>query len=143
MVKVKEKGDRGEREFLGILTELLGLDEKLSRTGYSQSDKGGCDCIALSGYAIEIKNCKQLTLPQWWRQTLKQAQDLNRKPLLAYKIPRKGWKVVIPFADLPLYDDVLWKDDPEGFVEDLYPDLDNTVTINPEQFSLIYKYRNG
>jgi hypothetical protein len=48
----RNKGRRGEREFLNQLGDLIG--QRLDRN-LNQSDEGGADCICIKGWAIEIK----------------------------------------------------------------------------------------
>lgn len=125
MVNSRSKGQRGEREFLGLLSELLGLDEKLNRN-LSQTREGGADCIQLPGVAIEVKNCATITLPQWWKQAVEQADRLNCVPVLAYKVARKGWYVITPANFV------------NGCLE-YSEDLDTCVQMSPLVFVLTYK----
>ena len=98
----RNKGKRGEREFLNKLGELLNQD--LSRN-LNQSANGGADCVDVNGFAIEIKRRESLSLGQWWKQATNQARTLNRQPALAYRQSRKPWRIVVPLAaispDLP------------------------------------------
>ena len=98
----RNKGKKGEREFLNLLGELLGrnLDRNLD-----QWNRGGCDCVSVENWAIEVKRCEALALGQWWEQATEQAQALKRQPALAYRRNRKPWRVVVPLsaisAELP------------------------------------------
>lgn len=125
MVDIRAKGQRGEREFLDLLSPMIGLDEKLTRN-LSQTRGGGEDCNQLPGYAIEIKNQKTITVGEWWKQTIKQAKNSNTVPVLAYKVPRKGWLIVIPFS---------WLID-SG---DVYPEVIDTVQLSLYNFATLYR----
>lgn len=128
MVNVRTKGQNGEREFLAKLSELLGLDEKLTRN-LQQTRCGGADCTTLPGYAIEIKNQKTLTLPDWWKQTITQAKTLKSVPILAYKVPRRGWMVCLTMRWLCA-------------VGAQYPDdVRDLVTMSLDNFATIYKLK--
>jgi len=129
VINVRDKGQRGEREFLGLLSELLELTEVLTRN-LSQTREGGADCIELPGYSIEIKNCATVTLNQWWKQAIRQALNTNSIPVLAYKVPRKGWIVVVPAA---------WVIHPSWLHENLYPDVEDTMSMSLNRWVEIYK----
>jgi hypothetical protein len=124
MVNIRAKGQNGEREFLTKLSELIGLEEKLTRN-LSQTRGGGEDCNQLPGYSIEIKNQKTVSISTWWEQAIKQAKTSKATPLLAYKVPRKGWLVVIPFSWI------------YGAGE-VYPPILDTVQISLENFAKLY-----
>lgn len=124
MVNIRAKGQSGEREFLTKLSELIGLEEKLTRN-LSQTRGGGEDCNQLPGYGIEIKNQKSITISTWWKQTVTQARKSSTVPLLGYKVPRKGWLVVVPFSWI------------YGSGE-CYPDIKNTVQMSLEDFATLY-----
>ena len=47
-------------------------------------------------FALEVKRCTELNLTQWWAQTLNQAEDHDRWPLLLYRVDRqRSWTVVV------------------------------------------------
>lgn len=94
----RDKGKRGEREFLNQLGQLINqpLDRNLN-----QSANGGADCLSLRGYAIEVKRCEKLAIAAWWKQaTVQAAQAAGAVPLLAYRQSRKSWSVVLPLEQL-------------------------------------------
>jgi Holliday junction resolvase len=93
----RDKGKRGERDFLNQLGELLG--DRLARN-LNQSDGGGCDCISIPGYAIEVKRHESLSVGSWWKQAQQQAQAAGAVPVLAYRQSRKPWVVVVPLERL-------------------------------------------
>jgi len=130
MVNVRDKGQRGEREFLGLLSELLELEVSLTRN-LSQTRGGGADCIELPGYSIEVKNCATVTLSSWWKQATRQAQLSQSIPILAYKVPRKGWLIVCPFC---------WLLNAENSE---YPELLDTVQMGVKNWVKLYKIKRG
>ena len=129
MVNIRVKGQCGEREFLSKLSDHLELEVGLTRN-LSQTREGGADCIQLEGYSIEIKNQRTVTLPEWWKQTIRQAQLSQSIPILAYKVPRKGWLVVCPFS---------WIQTPIDYGRDLYPELIDTVQMSLENWTKLYR----
>ena len=97
MINSRAKGQRGEREFAALIFDNLGV--RLKRN-LQQTAEGGHDLIANAGdywpFAAEIKNCQTLSVDQWWEQAVEQAYNARQWPLLAYKVHRKGWRVVLP-----------------------------------------------
>lgn len=98
MVNVRSKGQRGEREVADMfgawaseVTSLLDADEIRFKRNLMQSRQGGYDIIGLEWLALEVKRQETLSLPAWWRQTLKQAQ-CGQTPLLAWKQNRVPWR---------------------------------------------------
>jgi hypothetical protein len=91
------KGKTGEREFLNLLGQSLGLSESLARN-LGQSHAGGADCVCIDGLAIEVKRCERLEIADWWAQADRQASSMTpcRVPVLAYRQSRRPWLVVIP-----------------------------------------------
>lgn len=88
----RNKGARGEREFLAKLGEELG--EALTRN-LQQTREGGADCVVVHGWAIEIKRQERLSRGAWWRQAVKQAEKLGVQPMLAYRRNGEPWRVWI------------------------------------------------
>lgn len=92
-INVRTKGSKGEREFIRILSEKLGLDLKRNLQQFQES---GCDVLRIPDWAIEIKRHEKLSLEAWWRQAVKNANTANRIPALAYRQSYKPWRIIIP-----------------------------------------------
>ena len=97
MVNSRSKGKRGEREILNIIGEKIGL--RLERN-LQQSDQGGADCLAIEGWAIEVKRVQKESLTAWWDQAMMQAisastVDKPRKPMLLWRGNRKPWQAMV------------------------------------------------
>ena len=90
----KNKGANGERELAKLLASCLGI-ENINRN-LAQSREGGADILDIEGLAIEVKRQENLCLPAWWKQTVKQAVDTKRLPVLAYRQNRREWKFCLP-----------------------------------------------
>ena len=88
----RNKGARGECEFLAILGAELG--EMLTRN-LQQTRGGGADCLMVKGWAIEVKRCESLSRPTWWRQAVEQAEREGVQPMLAYRRNKEPWRVWI------------------------------------------------
>jgi hypothetical protein len=95
----KQKGDRGERELLQAMQELLNAVHasrgyqapQLQRTGYQQSGDGGYDIAGLPWLALEVKRCEDLRLAEWWKQAKQQARP-GQVAVLGYRQNRKPWR---------------------------------------------------
>lgn len=112
-INSRKKGIRGESKFRKLVEELTGI--RLSRN-QQQSDGGGYDLVVdlsiiksmedrvrslkIDEYAIEIKNTADGYQPKYWRQAVNQAVRYGRKPMLAYNVPTKGFRVVVVAGDL-------------------------------------------
>lgn len=88
----RDKGARGEREFLKALGDELG--EALTRN-LEQTRNGGADCLKVKGWAIEVKRREALSRPAWWRQACEQAESAGGQPMLAYRRNREPWRVMV------------------------------------------------
>lgn len=100
----REKGATGERQVLAILEESLGL--KLVRNK-QQTARGGRDIAEDTDrmqhpipFAIEVKFQKTEALNPWWDQTVTQALESTRKPVLFYRTNRKPWRIVADAHDV-------------------------------------------
>jgi len=91
----RTKGATAEREFCRLIRENLGDD--VSRN-LDQTREGGGD-IVLRNMLIEVKHHKTPSIGQWWRQCVESAKRKGALPVLAYKINRKGWRVIVPMAE--------------------------------------------
>lgn len=116
MVNSRDKGARTElkvRDFLREYTALSwervpasgALDEKHGLKGdlYVPGEKN-VFCVEVKGYAddhltSEILTSKSPTLLDWWQQTLREAKQVQRKPLLFFKFDRS--KIFVAFEQMP------------------------------------------
>ena len=103
----RNKGANGEREFLGILRELLGRDDIQRNT--VQSRIGGADCeILLGGTILEIKRQEKTAFPQWLEQARAASEGFhssgtgtsvqNPIPAVAYRKSREPWRVLVELS---------------------------------------------
>ena len=116
MVDPRAKGARGETQVRDALKAATGL--KWERTpGSGALDpkhnlKGdlyvvNCDnafCVEVKNYEEDHLTSKLLTakdpqLLEWWNQAIRQAGQVNKKPLLVFKFNRS--KIFVAFADMP------------------------------------------
>lgn len=88
----RNKGSRGELEFLALMGEELGQE---LRRNLLQTRESGCDCLCLKGYAIEVKRVERLAIPAWWRQAVRQAESVGAEPMLAFRQNRKDWRILL------------------------------------------------
>lgn len=93
----RRKGQVGERELFGLLSEYLGA---IVKRRILQVREGGCDSLDIPGYAIEVKRHETLNLKSWWAQTVNQAEMEKRKPILFYRQSRQPWRACIDLYDL-------------------------------------------
>lgn len=92
----RRKGASAEREVLAQLGELLGV---ILTRNLEQTRGGGADCLAVKGWAIEVKRQERLSRPSWWRQAVKQATRHGVEPLLLYRRSREPWRAWIHTRD--------------------------------------------
>jgi len=108
-VTARRKGAGGERELATELHAQLGV--RLVRR-LDQSRAGGHDlepqegddspvAMVLSALALEVKRHRTATdgqVRQWWAQAAEQAREAGLVPVLAWRIDRSGWRVVVPLS---------------------------------------------
>jgi hypothetical protein len=90
----RRKGHDFEREFCRWVRDEFGIEFGRNLKQYGTAQEGDTD--PLGGYLPECKNCARLNLKAWWGQAVEQAKKRNLRPLLVYKIARKGWRAVVP-----------------------------------------------
>ena len=128
MVVAVKKGKKAEWIFATKLKQHL--DIKVSRN-LNQARNGGHDLLGLEPFAIEVKDQVRLCLPEWWKQAVRQAEEVNKKkncsliPMLAYNIAHKGWRIKLPLHCIVT-----------GMQEDF--SLDATVELKLPAFVLLY-----
>lgn len=93
----RDKGQRGEREFFGLLSERLGT---CVRRNVDQARNGGADGIEVPGWAVEVKRHETSFREAWWEQACAQAEAANACPALAYRASRQPWRVRLLLADV-------------------------------------------
>jgi hypothetical protein len=116
VVDSRQKGARTElkvRDLLRECTDLMwervpasgALDEKHGLKGdlYVPGEKN-LFCVEVKGYAEDhltshILTSKSPTLLDWWQQTLRQAKQINKLPLLFFKFDRS--KIFVAFSNMP------------------------------------------
>ena len=88
----RRKGQAGERELFALLSDEIGL---VVRRNVDQARQGGADGLDIPGWAVEVKRQETLSIPAWWAQAERQADTLNRRPILFYRASRKPWRAVL------------------------------------------------
>jgi Holliday junction resolvase len=108
-INSRAKGAGAEREFAKLVFEHLGVE--LVRN-LEQSRGGGHDLIAkgedpvsvaLNAFAIEVKRYATITpaiLEGFWDQAERQAERAAKIPVLAYRVDRQEWRLVLPLYTL-------------------------------------------
>jgi Holliday junction resolvase len=127
----RSKGARGEREIVQMLKDNLGGDYSRNLKQYQQSQEG--DISQLVGpYLLEVKNCASITnIKAWWQQSKMAAAKVGAIPCLAYKIPRKGWRFMVPIP-------VAWAGGQQWGTE-----IQFTQTLYPDGFFLLVRELGG
>ena len=92
--KSRRKGHDFEREFCRWVRDEFGIPFGRNLKQYATAQEGDTDPLA--GYLPECKNCARLNIKAWWHQTVVAAKRRDLIPLLIYKVPRKGWRAVMP-----------------------------------------------
>ena len=93
----RRKGQTGEREFFGLLSEQLGT---CVRRNVDQARNGGADGIEVPGWAIEVKRQESGFQAAWWTQAIEQADKADASPALAYRASRQPWRVRVLMCDV-------------------------------------------
>ena len=94
----RDKGGRGEREFIALLKKYLGCDNiarNLQQTRNGGHDITTDDCAELESFAIEVKRVEARQLGAWWAQAERQAVSSGRRPLLAYRKNGEDWRIML------------------------------------------------
>lgn len=118
----RNKGSKGEREFLRLLGERLCLD---LRRNLQQTREGGADCLDVAGFMIEIKRQEKLSIGAWWAQAIRQATDST--PALAYRQSRHPWRIIVPISVMGS----AYSGQPDGM----------TVEMGIDEFALVCRER--
>lgn len=78
-----------------MATEALGQKFKRNLSQYQHSDGD----VEIGPFMVEVKNVARLSVKAWWQQAVAQAKARGLVPALAYKVERKGWRVVTPIPE--------------------------------------------
>ena len=123
MVDSRAKGARAESDIVKKLSDHTGLGfKRIPLSGALDASHGLKGDVyipnSLNIYCIEVKHYKDdhftskvLTdkepqLLEWWKQTIREAAQISRKPLLIFKFDRS--KVFCAFKDMPEYSEYRW-----------------------------------
>lgn len=115
MLNSRIKGQIGEREACTLLGTIIG-QEGLTRN-LEQVRSGGADIIDIPGLCIEVKRQETVTVPAWWRQVVRAADNRGATPVLMYRQNRKPWQFCIPAYFL-------------------LPKMSGYITLDQQQFSI-------
>jgi len=126
----REKGARGEREVCKLLSENLGGTFNRLLKQYQQSQLSDIEQL-VGPYSLEVKNCAKTNLRAWWQQAVTAADKRGAVPCLAYKVPRRGWKFVVPLPQA-------WATGKQWG-----RDLQYTMTLEPDGFYLVVREHMG
>lgn len=116
MVDSRAKGARAEYDILEKLTKYSGLGfKRIPMSGALDAAHGlkgdlyvpnqtNIFCIEVKHYASDHLTSKILTdktpkLQEWWEQTIREAEQIKRQPLLIFKFDRS--KHFVGFLDMP------------------------------------------
>lgn len=116
MVDSRQKGARAETDIAKVLNKATGLNfKRVPLSGGLHASHGLKGDLYIpnsnNNYCIEVKHykddhltSKMLTdknpqLIEWWDQTVREAGQINKKPLLIFKFDRS--KIFVAFADMP------------------------------------------
>jgi Holliday junction resolvase len=123
MVDSRLKGAKAESDVVKKLTEYTGIAfKRIPMSGALDAAHGLKGDVyipnSLNIYCIEVKHYKDdhftskvLTdktpqILEWWQQTIREAAQVSRKPLLIYKFDRS--KLFVAFKDMPTNSDYRW-----------------------------------
>lgn len=101
-INVRQKGQRGEREVVHLLQEIVNKVHRDRGTmseaptiqrNALQAHLGGEDLTGLEGFSVEVKFQECEFNPAWWRQCLSQAEASGGVPILFWRASKQKWKV--------------------------------------------------
>ena len=93
----RSKGQRGERELVKIIRDVLGLECRRgfqSRSGSEEADIEGF----LPGYHLESKRAEKWALHEWIAQAEGDAKS-GEVPVVVCRRSREKWYAVMAFTD--------------------------------------------
>lgn len=123
MVDSRQKGAKAEADLVKKLSDFTSLVfKRIPMSGALDAVHGLKGDLYVPGslniYCIEVKHYKDdhftskiLTdktpqIQEWWMQTIREAAQISRKPLLVYKFDRSKWFVA--WKDMPNYSSYNW-----------------------------------
>lgn len=104
-INVRAKGQRGERQVVQLLQAVVDkirakyhAEPLTLQRNALQAHLGGADLHGLQGFAVEVKHVEVEAVSQWWKQTVRQAEQLATHgtphvPVLFYRASHKPWRV--------------------------------------------------
>src|SRR3990167_3878196 len=95
MINSKKKGNKGENNFANWLTRE---GYKSGRTSGSGGGLSKGDIYNPIDFGIEVKTAKRADLPNWWRQTMRDAHLVHQRPLLAIHLDgmsEDSWLIIM------------------------------------------------
>jgi len=96
----RQKGSRGEREFINTVKDELGDFFGDVDKNWNQREESRWD-VLMSPWAVEIKRHKDgAALPQAWREAADATEGTEWMPLLAYRLDFKGWMIQMSLVDM-------------------------------------------
>lgn len=131
-INSRAKGKSGERELIGELKRVLPeLTDALERN-LEQTRDGGYDIAGMDGWAPEVKRYSKILpadIESFWGQTVTQARNDHRRPVLFMREDRREWRVRVRLIDLQdkwvAEDDLIW-----------------TAEISLDAFAWVYRRAN-
>jgi hypothetical protein len=123
--KSRRKGAKGEREFCRMVRDEMGVEFGRNLKQYAHAQEGDTD--PLGRFLPEVKNCARINERDWWRQAVAQAKKRGLVPLLAYKVARHGWRIVVPLHQAWTTENA-WRES-----------LDYTMTLRPAGLWLLLR----
>ena len=126
----RNKGKRGELEVCHMLADNLGGTYSRNLKQYQQAQNGDIEQL-VGPYLIEVKNCAEQNLKAWWQQASASAARIKAVPCVAYKLPRRGWRFVVPVP-------AAWDSGQQWGKE-----LQYTQTLYPDGFYLLVRESQG
>lgn len=104
-INSRAKGKSGEREFIHVLKQFLPEYTADLERNLEQTRNGGHDILGLEGWAIEVKRYAKVTqadLRGFWAQACEQARKDMSRPVLAYRLDRQDWRVLVRAFDMDM-----------------------------------------
>lgn len=101
-INSRNKGATAERDVANLIQPVVdkvyqakGWEPPRVERNLEQVRRGGGDLVNILKHLIEVKNQSTLNIKSWWGQAKRQADGTDMEPVLVYKIPRRGFRVMM------------------------------------------------
>jgi hypothetical protein len=90
----RQRGIRAELEVCRLINSVVpGVQAKRHLAQWRE--KSQQDVVGVDGWMIQVKYCKSLSVPSWWRALAGAAAAHGLRPALFYRRPLDPWRIIV------------------------------------------------